>query len=229
MVYKNKLQKIKEIAERKMKGIGPSHDFLHIMRVYNFCLLIAKNEKNVNLEVLKISALLHDIGGKKEILDKTGEINHAIVSAEIAERILKDLGYSEQKIEKIKHCISTHRFKGDARPKTIEAKILSDADKLDVSGAIGVVRSSCWIGENNAKIYSDIPLSEYIKENLVGGKSNGRIKDKSKHALNIEYEIKLKHISKRFFTKKAKEIAKERIKFMRQFFDRLKKEIKGRL
>jgi len=225
MSKKNKFQKIKEIAERKMKGVSPSHDFSHVMRVYNLCLLIAKTEKNVDLEVLKISAFLHDIGRRKEDLDKTGKINHAILSAEMAGKILEDLGYSKEKIEKIKHCIITHRFKGNIRPKTIEAKILSDADKLDVSGAIGIVRSSCWIGENNAKIYSKIPLSKYIRENLV----EGRIKDKSKHALNIEYEIKLKHIQRRLFTKKAKEIAKERTEFMKQFFNRLEKEIKGRL
>jgi uncharacterized protein len=225
MSEKNKSQKIKETAERKMKGGNPSHDFLHIMRVYNLCLLIATAEKNVDLEVLKISALLHDIGRRKEDLDKSGKINHAILSANMAGKILEDLGYSKEKIEKIKHCISAHRFKGNFRPKTIEAKILSDADKIDVYGAIGVVRSSCWIGENKAKIYSDTPLSKYVKENLV----NGIIKDKSKHALNIEYKIKLKHISKRLFTKKAKDIAKERIEFMNQFFSRLEKEIRGKL
>lgn len=229
MLKKTELRKIKEITERKMRGVNPSHDFSHAMRVYNLSLSIAKTKKNVDLEVIKISALLHDIGRLEEDLDKTGKINHAVVSAKIAEKILRCLGYSKEKIEEIKHCIITHRFKGDARPKTIEAKILSDADKLDISGAIGIVRSSCWIGENKAKIYSDIPLPKYIKENLVGGKSNGRIKDKSKHALNIEYEIKLKHISKRLFTKKAKEIAKERIEFMEQFFGRLGKEIKGKL
>lgn len=225
MLARNKLQKIKQIAERKMRGVGPSHDFLHVMRVFNLCLVIAKTEKDVDLEVLKIAALLHDIGRKEENLDKTGKVNHAILGAEMAGVILKDLGYSKEKIEAVQHCIRTHRFKGKLKPKTIEAKILFDADKLDVAGAIGVVRNSCWIGENKAKIYSDIPLSEYIKENLV----DGIIKDKSKHALNIEYQLKLRHISKSFFTRKAREMAKERIEFMKQFFDRLEREIKGEL
>jgi uncharacterized protein len=226
---KNKFQKIKEIAEKKMEGLGPSHDFSHVMRVYNLALLIAKEEKNVDLEILKIAALLHDIGRKKEDLDKTGKVDHAILSAKMAEKILKNFGYQKEKIEEIKHCIATHRFKGNLKSKTIEAKILSDADKLDVSGAVGIVKSSCWIGENKAKIYSDISLKKYARENLIGGKFGGRVKDKSKHALNIEYEIKLKHILKRFFTKKAKLIAKGRIKFMKNFFERFKREIKGKL
>jgi len=223
------LQKIKEIVKERMESVSPSHDFSHVMRVYNLCLSIAKEEKGVDLEVLKISALLHDIGRRKEDLDKTGKIDHAILSAKMAEKILKDLGYPKEKIKKIKHCIETHRFKGKLKPKTIEAKILFDADKLDVCGAIGIARSACWIGENKAKIYSDIPLSKYIKENIVGGKLPGRIIDPSKHALNIEYKIKLKNIQKRLFTKKAKEIAKGRTKFMKQFFERLEKEIKGKL
>ena len=229
MSHKIILKQIKEIVEKEMKGISPSHDFSHVMRVYNLCFSIAKDEKNVNLEILKISALLHDIARRKEDLDKTGKIDHAKLSAQMAEKILKDLGYSKEKIKKIKHCIQTHRFKGRLKPKTIEAKILFDADKLDVSGAIGITRSACWIGENKAKIYSNISLSKYIKENILGGKLGGRIIDSSKHALNIEYKIKLKNIQKRLFTKKAKEIAKERTEFMKKFFKRLEEEIKGKL
>jgi len=230
MLRKNELQKIKKIAEKKMRGISPSHDFSHVMRVYNLCLSIVKKEKkNVDLEILKISALLHDIGRKEEDLDKTGKIDHAVLSAKMAEKILKDLGYSKEKIDKIKHCIETHRFKGKLKPKTIEAKILFDADKLDVCGAIGIARSACWVGENNAKIYSNMLLSKYIQENILGGRIPGRIIDSSKHALNIEYKIKLKNISKRLFTDSAKKITKERAEFMKFFFKRLEKEIAGEL
>lgn len=221
----NRLQRIKEIVEKEMQDTGPSHDFSHVMRVYNLCLLIAKYEENADLEVLKLAALLHDIARSKEDLDDTGKIDHAVLSAEMAEKILKDLDYPEEKIEKIKHCVITHRFKGDYRPKVIEAKILSDADKLDVCGAIGIARTSCWIGENKAKIHSEVALSQYIKDNLVGETSDGRIKDKSKHALNMEFEIKLKRIPERLFTKKAKELAKKRAQFMDQFFEQLKKEV----
>lgn len=229
MLQRNKFQKIKEIVEKEMRGISPSHDFSHIMRVYNLCVSIAKEEKNVDLEILKASALLHDIARRKEDFDKTGKIDHAVLSAKMAGRILNGLNYSKEKIEKIKHCIETHRFKGKFKPKTIETKFLFDADKLDVCGTIGVARSACWVGENKAKIYSDVPLSKYIEENILGGKLPGRIIDSSKHALNIEYQIKLKNIQKRLFTKKAKKIARERAKFMKNFFERLEKEIEEKL
>lgn len=106
---------------------------------------------------------------------------------------------------------------------------MSDADKLDVLGATGIARSFILAGEYGQKIYSDTPIDEYIKENLVGGKSDGRIKDPSKHAPNLEFETKFKYVPERLYTQKAKEIAKERLEYMKQFYERLKREVSGRI
>jgi len=149
-------------------------------------------DKDLDLEVLKSAAFLHDIGGIKELNDPTGQTDHAIVGAEMAEPILRDLDFSEDKIKHIKECIISHRYKTDNRPKTEEAKILFDADKLDALGALGIARDFVWIGRNKAKIYSKADIEEYIKDNLVGGKINGRIKDKTRHSPQIEFEIKQK-------------------------------------
>lgn len=222
---KKKLQRIKEIVEKEMEGAESAHDFLHVMRVYNLCLHLAKNEPNVDFEILKTAILLHDIARIKEDEDNSGEIDHAILGAKMAEKILRNLGYQEEKIKQIRHCIIAHRFRSGNEPKTKEAKILFDADKLDVLGAIGVARSLAIAGRYGEKIYLDISINRYIKENLVGGKANGRIKDTSKHAPNLEYELKFKHIPEKLYTQKAKKIAKERLRFMGQFFKRLKKEI----
>ncbi len=78
-------------------------------------------------------------------------------------------------------------------------------------------------------MYSDVSVDEYIKDNLVDGKPNGRIKVISKHAPNLEFETKFKHIPNKLYTSKAKIIGEQRINFMKQFFDRLKKEINGKL
>jgi len=214
-----KYQVIMNFAREMMEGVDSAHDFLHVMRVYNLCLLIAQDYPNVDLDVLITAALLHDVARAKE---KEG-FDHAVLSAEIAEKFLRKLGYSEEKIEKVKHCILSHRFRGEIKPKTIEAKILSDADKLDALGAIGVARAFMLAGKFNQKIYSDTPLTRYVKENIV----NGKVRDLSKHSPNLEFEIKLKKIPSRLYTEKAKQIAEERHKFMVEFFERLKMEIKG--
>ena len=142
------------------------------------------------------------------------------------EEILKENGYDEEKIEKIKHCILAHRYRSEIKPKSREAKILFDADKLDSIGAIGVARAFVWVGRNNAKIYSNVDLKEYMKFNL-GGKINGRIKEKTIHSPQIEFNTKLKYIPNKIFTNKAKKIAQKRIHYMRDFFCNLEKEIQG--
>jgi len=224
-----KYQKIKEIVEKELLGADPVHDASHVARVYNLSLKLANREKGVDLDVIKLAALLHDIGGVKELEDKSGKTDHAEESAKMAFLILKQLKYPKEKIKKIIHCILAHRYRtGRLKPKTKEAKILFDADKLDALGAIGIARAYAWIGRNNAKLYSDISLKEYIKNNIVGKKINGRIKDKTKHSPFIEFELKLKHLPQKLYTVKAKTLAKQRLALMEYFFDILKQEIKGK-
>ena len=224
-----KFQKIKEIVEKELSGVDAGHDLNHVMRVYSLCLKLTKGMKDIDLEVLELAALLHDVGGMGELKDKTGKVCHAKLSAEMAQNILKKFGYSQDKINKIIHCILAHRYRTGVKPKTKEAKILFDADKLDALGAIGVARAYIWIGNNKAQIYSNISLREYIKENIVGSRANGRIKDKSKHNPFFEFELKLKRLPNKLYTQEAKKIAKERLSYTESFFDRLKEEIKGGL
>jgi uncharacterized protein len=98
---------------------------------------------------------------------------------------------------------------------------------LDVLGATGIARSFTIGGECGQKIYSDVPIDGYIKENLAGGKPDGRIMDPSKHTSSLEFETKFRYIPDRLYTQKAREIAKERLEYMKQFFERLKREIDG--
>jgi uncharacterized protein len=220
-----KYQKIKEIVEKELSC--SAHDIEHVLRVYNLCLLLTKDEPDVDLDILKTAALLHDVARVKEDKDNSGNLDHAILGAEMAEKILTDFNYSQDKIEAVKHCITAHRFRSGNEPKTIEAKILFDADKLDVIGSIGIARTYMIAGQLHQTIYSSIPIDEYIKDNLTDGKSNGRIKTASKHAPNLEFITKLIHVPDRLYTPKAKIIGEQRINFMKQFFDRLKREING--
>ncbi len=222
-----KYQKMKEIVERKLSCSAHAMD--HVMRVYTICLQLAKYESGIDLDVLKTAALLHDVARVKEFKDKTGSIDYAALGTEMATKILRTLCYSEEKIALVNHCIAAHRFRGNVKPQTKEAKILFDADKLDVLGAIGVARSFMMAGEYGQRIYSGIPLEEYLTDNVVGAKTNGRIKDISKHAPNLEFELKFRHVPERLYTRKAKEIAEERLRFMENFFERLRMEMRGEL
>lgn len=217
-----KHKKIIEIVQDKLTC--SAHNLDHVFRVYNLCLLLAKHEKDVDLEILIPAALLHDIARVEESQDKTGKIDHAVLGSVIAEDILRNLEYEEDKIEKIKHCIIAHRFRTGNEPNSIEAKILFDSDKLDVIGASGIARVFMLAGQFGQRLTTDEPLNDYLKSNTV---ENGRLKDVSKHTPLIEYEVKLKKIPDKLYTEKAKEIGKERLNFMEKYFDRLKLELDG--
>lgn len=212
---------IKDIIEKEMYYTG--HDLDHVLRVLTFAIKLAEGEE-VDMEVLIPAVLLHDIARVQEDNDKTGEIDHAIMGAEMAEGILLNLSYDKGLIERIKHCIASHRYRTSCAPETIEAKILYDADKLDILGAVGIARSFMLAGEHGERLYIDSSIKEY-KKNNIGNK--GRVKDFSKHSSNYEFEMKLKKIPDRLYTNKAKEIAEKRLKFMKKYFKILKEEIDG--
>ena len=203
-----------------------AHNLDHVFRVYKLCLLLSKYEKDVELEILIPAALLHDIARVEESEDKTGKIDHAVLGSKIAEGILRKLEYEDDKIEKIKHCIIAHRFRTGNHPNTIEAKILFDSDKLDVIGASGIARTFMLAGQFGQRLTVNESLdnNDYLDTNTV---DNGGIKDVSKHTPFIEYEVKFKRIPDKLYTKKAKEIGIKRLKFMGEYFDRLKSEIEG--
>lgn len=222
MIIDKRHEKIKELIKKELSC--SAHNLDHVMRVYSLCLLLAEHEENVDLHVLIPAALLHDIARVKESNDNTGETDHAILGSKIAEGILKDLEYEEEKVEKIKHCIATHRFRSGNEPKTIEAKILFDADKLDVLGAIGIARSFMIAGQFRQRLSTKQSSGKYIEGNTT---ENGRLKDVSRHSPFIEYEVKFKKIPDKLYTKKAKEIGVNRLNFMNEFFNRLSMEIEG--
>jgi uncharacterized protein len=125
-----KYRQLRTIVEKEMDGASPAHDINHVMRVYNLCLELASYELDVDMDALKTAALLHDIARTKE--DRDGHthllsVDHAALGAEMSGKILKELGYPEEKIDHIKHCIAAHRFRGGNPPRTIEAKIRARA------------------------------------------------------------------------------------------------------
>lgn len=198
-----------------------SHDFDHTMRVLNLALKIASHYKDVDTDALEAACILHDIARVKEDTDPTKTIDHAELGAEMSKNILKDMGCSDKFINSVASAIRSHRFRGKYKPETIEAKILSDADKLDAIGAVGIGRAFMIAGEYGEKLYID------LDEESVGDAE--RIKDFKEHSPNLEYLVKLRKVEERLYTDEAKRIAKGRIEFMDAFFDRLKEEVKGNL
>jgi len=134
------LHKVRKFAIKNSKD-DDLHGFPHVERVYEICVELGE-KLNANLLVLKIAALLHDIGRIQEEIPSEKR-NHAEISAEIASNFLEENGFnlSLSDLENILHSIRAHSFSNNVVPETLEAKILSDADKLDALGAIGLYRT----------------------------------------------------------------------------------------
>lgn len=222
MLKDNRYKKLVEIVSDKLSC--SAHNLDHVFRVYKLCMLIAEAEDGVDLEVLIPAALLHDIARVEESQDQSGEIDHAVLGSEMAEEILLNLEYDIEKINRIKHCIIAHRFRTGNEPKTIEAKILFDADKLDVIGATGIARTFMLAGQFGQRLNQNNELDQYLENNSV---ENGRLKDVSKHSPLIEYEIKFKKIPNKLYTDKAKSIGIKRLEYMENYFNQLSSEFEG--
>lgn len=137
---------------KKYYSDDDTHGFPHMMRVLKIAEILSKSE-NCNSFIVKISTLLHDIGRLSEgvnydnnlFLNLNKDLNHAEISAQIAEKYLRQyMNLNSPMISRIIHCIRAHSFSNKIEPQTIEAKILSDADKLDAIGAIGIYRTIAY-------------------------------------------------------------------------------------
>ena len=204
-------EKIKDRSEEFFKL--SHHDKSHVERVYNLAVRIAK-EENADLDVVKAAVLLHDIA---RAMEDEGKIeDHATEGARMARKVLEEVNFPKEKIDEVIHCIEAHRFKKGVEAESLEAKILQDADRLDIIGAIGVARVFTRGGWGNLPIYdpSIPPKEEY----------DGR----SLSSVNHIYEKILK-VKDTINTNTAKEIAEERHKFVEQFLERLLKEWKGKM
>jgi len=114
-----------------------AHDFEHTIRVYKNAKKICKKEK-ANEKLVLSAALLHDIVSypKSDKRSKTSSIKSATKSKQILEK----LDFSKEEIAIISDAIRDHSFSQNKTPKTLEGKILQDADRLDALGAIGIAR-----------------------------------------------------------------------------------------
>jgi uncharacterized protein len=195
-----------------------AHDFEHILRVMYMAERLARAEGG-DVAIVRAAALLHDIARHEEDSAADGALpmDHAEVSANDARAYLVEHGAEEQFVSRVGDAIRSHRFRGTAKPTSLEAKILFDADKLDSIGAIGVARAYAVCGALNQKLYSEPPPDTVAT----------RAQHNDEHTPVDEYHVKLKHLRDRFFTPTAQQIANERDTFMREFFEQLTREVKG--
>ena len=188
---------------------GSTHDAEHVLRVLHYAADIAyytSGEKD--MDVLLTAAMLHDIGRPAQ--DRDGSLDHAAVGADMAYNFLRSIGWSEEKAAHVKACIFTHRFRTDHPPASLEAKILFDSDKLDVTGAMGVARSFSYCTEIGEPYYTKDAKGK-IEDGSLPAELGG-------HSFFREYHFKLRDLAAHMHTARAKEIALEHKPAMDGFY-----------
>jgi uncharacterized protein len=181
------LEKLERIVRDLISPHG-THGLEHTMRVYRTCIALGK-AMGAEMPILLPAALLHDVVREGE--------DHAMASSVKAGEILQDLSYSEKAIDEISKTISAHSFSAGRMPESLEAKILSDADKLDAMGALGVYRAAMYSAENGR------PLEDYV----------------------AHFSEKLLTLKDMIFTEEARLLAESRHRFLLGFMEQIDDEL----
>ncbi len=200
---------LQTLVKQKMKN-DPAHDFNHIMRVYKNAQKLCKKEK-ANQKIVLSAILLHDIISYPKS-DKHSKLSSQ-KSADEAKKILKKLNFTSEEIHIISDAIRDHSFSRGKTPKTLEGKILQDADRLDALGAIGIARVFAVGGSEKRPLYnSEDPFCKI------------HTPDDETWTLDHFYK-KLLKLESLMNTKSAKIEAKKRTKLLNSFLSELKNEL----
>ena len=192
-----------------------AHDKDHVYRVLYNALTIAQAEgkAELDMDVLIAACLLHDVGRPEQMADP--RLCHAQLGSEKARCFLLEMGWDTERTEQVCRCIRTHRFRKSDPPESMEAKILYDADKLDVTGAIGLARTLAYNGAMNEPIYTTAPDGT-----ILDGSTDGE-----PDSFCREYRYKLEHVYSRFLTSAGARMAMERRQAAADFYRSLMHEV----
>jgi len=212
MKKKEIIKKVKDYIKKALGSEPTGHDWWHSWRVWKMSKKIAKKEGG-DLFIIELAALLHDIADWKF---HGGNIK---AGSEKVRTLLKELRVNNKTIKNICHIIDNISFKGAGvknRIKTKEGKIVQDADRLDVIGAIGIARTFAYGGYKRREIYNP-----NIKPKLH--KSFKEYKNNKGTSINHFYE-KILLLKNRLNTKTAMEIAQKRHRFLEEYLKQFFKE-----
>jgi len=131
-----------------------------------------KREGLCDIEVVRLAAWLHDIGSITQ-----GRVDHHINGARIAGEKLKEWGYDDKKIEKVKKCILNHRGSVLNDKGSVEEVVIADADGIvNFDNLAGIFKAAFMEGKDQAeaKIYAKDKLEKCYNKLSSNGKGIAR-------------------------------------------------------
>lgn len=170
--------------EEQTKGTKDEYNIYreHIKYVFKYVCLLSR-DKDVDHEVLELSALLHDIAMTDKTLDRS---KHNEYGSEIAEQLLRENNYPEDKVQFVKKCILNHSSKRAEFRTTEEERILVNADGLSHFDSI----SNLYSLAHNVMELNDEKAIRFIQDKLT--KDYNEISEELKYLINDKYEKVMK-------------------------------------
>lgn len=198
------------LSESWQTNRDSAHDFGHVRRVVALALQIGCAEDG-DAQTYVPAAWLHDLVNLPK--DHPQRSFASRLSAEKASGFLQGAGYDPDRVEAIAHAIAAHSFSAGIPPRTLEAKIVQDADRLESLGAIGIARTFAVSGAlGRALFHPHDPLA--------------RMRSPDDIAFGLDhFEIKLFRIAETMQTETGRAIAAQRVAFMRDFREQMAAEI----
>ncbi|PYF78591.1 uncharacterized protein DFP75_11110 [Marinomonas alcarazii] len=191
-------------------AVDVAHDVNHIHRVVKAAKQLTQ-EEGADWGIVMPAAWLHDcVSLPKNHPDRAFA---STMAADKAIGFLESIEYPSAHHEAIHHAICAHSFSANIPPKTLEAKIVQDADRLDALGAIGIARCMQVSGALNRALYaSQDPFCE--------------VREPNDSAYSIDhFYSKLFGIAETLNLPSARHEGERRVAFMRDFLEHLAQEI----
>ncbi len=200
-----------DFATRLFEGDSGGHDIYHTVRVHALARTICEAEGG-DEDVVRLSALLHDVDDPKLFGD--GGFGNA-------RRFMESEGIPPDVQEKVFAIISSISFKGTGRsvPKSLEGKIVQDADRLDAIGAIGVARAFAYGGSKGRAMHVPGAESREFRSEAEYRSSDGTTVNHFHEKL-----LKLKGLMN---TESARRMAEARHRYMEGFLEEFMAEWDG--
>jgi len=212
------INKTIQFVKSTLQGAEGGHDWFHIERVWKNAKLIAK-EENVDLFVVELGALLHDIADAKF---HNGDES---IGPKKARQFLESIDVDDSIIQHIESIINNISYKNSLESQSkkftsIELDVIQDADRLDAIGAIGIARAFNYGGFKNREIHNPTIEPKLQQSKEVYKKSTAP-------TINHFYE-KLLLLKNKMNTKSGQQIAEQRHQFMEQYLEQFYNEWDGK-
>ena len=205
-----KWEQVLQAHVQEIEAVDAGHDISHIKRVVKSAKQFGRAEQ-ANMWVVLPAAWLHDcvqVAKDSPLRSKASEL-----AADQALIELTQWQYPQQHLAEIHHAIMAHSFSADISCKTLEAKVVQDADRMDALGAIGICRTLLvGAGFGNPLTFHEDPFC-YDRQ------------ADDQAAIIDHFYTKLLKLKDTFQTLAAQQEANKRDAFMRQFLQQLEQEM----